>query len=378
MKYLRLVAYTILTASFLGLSACSEDDPGGGGTDGSDFNRQTMLANLGEGVILPAYTTLNITSGDLLTAVNGFANAPTEQSLADARAALKSAWLAWQGVNLYQFGPASDESLRSRLNTFPTDDRTINGNIEAGDYNLASISNLSAVGFPALDYLLHGQGDVEATLAAYTQDENAANRGQYLIDLATDIRGRVRAVVEGWSAEGDNYLETFVQNDGNAVGSSLSELINALNLQYERFTRDSKIGIPAGVRSLGIPIPESTEAFYGGYSLELAVANMQAYKSLFNGTQAATGTNGQGLDDYLVALNATNVDGPLADQINAQLDLAISMLSDLDDPLSNTIQTNNEAVLSTYVELQALVVLLKAEMPSAMGVTINFQDNDGD
>lgn len=367
-----LILFAMGIISLAGLSACNDDEPGGR-TNTNDFDRQVMLEDMANQVILPAYLELNITTLGLESAINDFTAAPSQSTLDLAQASLKDAWLAWQGVNLFQFGPAESNGLRSALNNFPTDDRTIEANIEAGEYNLSSLSNLKAIGLPAIDYLLHGAEDA-AIIDLYTTSETAAKRKAYLHDLAALVSERVSTTYGTWSPEAGNFATSFAENDGSAVGSSLSEMVNAFNLQYERYTRDSKIGIPAGVRSLGVPIPESTEAFYGGYSLELAIANLQAYKELFKGSDR----EGLDLGDYLISLNASNEAGALEEQINAQLDVCITALQNLDDPLSETIRNNNDEVLNSYVELQRLVVLLKAELPSAMGVTITFQDNDGD
>jgi predicted lipoprotein len=46
--------------------------------------------------------------------------------------------------------------------------------------------------------------------------------------------------------------------------------------------------------------------------------------------------------------------------------------------LSQQIEENNEPVLTSFQELQDLVALLKADLTSVLGITITYQDNDGD
>jgi predicted lipoprotein len=139
-------------------------------------------------------------------------------------------------------------------------------------------------------------------------------------------------------------------------------------LHYERFLRDGKIGIPAGVRSAGVPRPTATEAFHGGYSAELMVANLQAFKDLF------TGDNGLGLDDNLIFLESPT----LANDIIAGLDQAISDSQALTDPLSGNIENDNDQVIEVFTSLQQVLVLIKVDMTSILGISITFQDNDGD
>ncbi len=46
------------------------------------------------------------------------------------------------------------------------------------------------------------------------------------------------------------------------------------------------------------------------------------------------------------------------------------------DPLSNSIVNSQAVVNAAYLEIQKLVVLLKTDMPSSLGVLITYEDND--
>jgi len=369
-----LITVTVLLLIIISY-ACSSDD-GVTNTDENEFERAEMLANFGNNIILPSYDRLKSTVGNLNTSINEFTANPNESTLAAAQDDLKEARLAWQSANMFQFGPAESNLLRAILNTFPTDADKIESNVEAGDLNLNTIGNRDAAGFPALGYLLHGVGDNQAeVIAAYSDNLNAENRILYLQQNITLIQTSADATYEEWTSDGGNFIADFLseQNSGVDVGSSLGQLINAFILHYERFIRDGKIGIPAGVRSANVPRPTTTEAFHAGYSSELAVENMNAVSRLFFGN-SLNGEQGIGLDDNLIALEA----GGLADNIGIELNEAIASLQALNDPLAGQIETNNEPVLNAFTEMQDLIVLLKADMASRLGISITFQDNDGD
>ncbi|MDZ7658215.1 imelysin family protein [Fodinibius sp.] len=228
-----------------------------------------------------------------------------------------------------------------------------------------------AAGLPALGYLLHGVGDTnEEILSMYTTDADAENRMNYLLDNISFIKDQVDTATNEWQASGGDYIGMFLseENAGTDVGSSLGMLINSYSKHYERFLRDGKIGIPAGVRSAGTPRPLAVEAYYGEYSVELASANLQQVEKIF------TGADGRGLDDNLEALGA----GDLSDEIQTQFDEAQSALDGLSDPLSQQIEENNDPVLTTFEEMQQVFTTLKADMTSILGITITYQDNDGD
>ena len=340
------------------------------------FKRADMLANMGNNIIVPSYVSFQGAVGALHTAGEVFKNSPDEATLTDLQAALKEARMAWQDVALFQFGPAETFALRGSLNTYPANTDQIEANMASGSYVLGTIENIAAGGFPALAYLLHGTGETtEELLALFTTDANATSRMTYLEDNLTFSQENVDLVVNRWLATDGNYLATFLSEDkgGVDVGSSLGELVNALVLHYERFIRDGKIGIPAGVRSSGVPRPKTTEAFYGGYSSELAVRSVEALERLYKGT-SFSGEDGTGLEENLEFLEAEM----LASDISTTMQGVIGSLMALPDPLSAQIESNSEEVVSVFTEMQQLVVLLKADMTSFLGVTITFQDNDGD
>lgn len=347
------------------------------GSDGeADFDRAGMLENYGNNVIIPSYKAFQETVNNLNASTTAFSEDPTVENLQSLQNDLKQARLAWQDASMFQFGPAEMQLLRTYVNTYPADTEQIQTNIESGDYELGTIDNQDAAGLPALGYLLHGVGETnEEIITQYTIDTNAGNRMQYLLDNVDFIKENIGAVVQEWSSDGGDYLGTFLSEDngGTDVGSSIGMLVNALVLHYERFLRDGKIGIPSGVRSAGVPRPSATEAYYGGYSAELAVANMKTFKRLFLGN-GLDNSEGLGLQENLQALGADN----LSTQIVSTFDESIAELENLSDPLSAQIENSNEQVTATFQKLQEAVALLKADMTSVLGVTITYQDNDGD
>ena len=337
----------------------------------ANFDRAAMLENYGNNIIIPAFEDMQSATDELESAAQNFETERTPEQLETLQEALKSTRLAWQDVSPFQFGPAESVLLRASLNTYPVDTDKISNNVSSGEYTIGAIGNRDAAGLPALGYLLHGVGETnEEILSMYTADADAKNRLNYLLDNITYIKEQVDAATEDWKASGGDYIGMFLSEDnaGTDVGSSLGMLINSYVLHYERFLRDGKIGIPAGIRDANTPRPVTVEAYYGGYSAELAIANLAQVERIF------TGANSRGLDDNLEALNA----GDLSDEIQTQMDKAQSTLKSLNDPLSQQIEQNEEPAVSAFQEMQQVVTLIKADMTSILGITITYQDNDGD
>jgi len=340
------------------------------------FDRGPLLENLGVNIIVPAYDSLARRAARLEEAAIEFTETRNEQTLGKLRDAWLSAYVAFQHCGYFNFGPADNLIFNASVNTYPISRIKIDDNISSGSYDLNAISSNSAKGFAALDYLLYGENpDAENVVELFDSDDEASARRQYLLDVVEDLRARCDAVYERWSPAGDNYLGTFVSLTGNDVGSATGMLLNGAIQYCESDVRDGKIGIPLGVRSLNVPIPANCEALYAQQSILLAVESIKGLQNLYLGKGK---TDGVGFDDYLTALNARHNGDALASVIASQIDLALTKIAAIPEPYSETVEQNPDPAMAAYQELQKLVVLLKADMMSALGILITYQDNDGD
>lgn len=338
----------------LTMFACKEDDK-----DDRVVDQRAFLENTST-IILSSYQVFDLSVELLDISIDSLTSNPSSANLTEARKNLKTAYLNWQRVSFFEFGPEETASLKSSLNVYKTDTAQIELNIVTGNYNLDQISMKSAKGFPALDYLIHGKLNSE-NLNQLAESESTRN---YLKAVSGEIRSKVNQVTTAWAS----YQDDFKNASGTDVGSSTGTLVNQLNLHFEKFFRDNKVGVPLGVRSAGIAKPDFVESAFGQYSTELAIENFRAMKSLY------LGSNGNGLDDYLVNSDAADLDN----RIQSQIQLIEMKLNSLADPLANQIETAPNVVQEAYNEMQKLIVLWKVDMPSRMGVLITYQDNDGD
>lgn len=354
------------------------------GTEGDDttqinFDRPALLQNLGNNLIAIRYQELELEINALDEAVTNFAATPNTNNLAQIGIAFQNTYFQWQYCSLFDFGPAETVGLRSAVNTFPTDIEKINANITSGTYNLEIADNIDARGLPALDYLLFGIAATEAeTVELYTSDALAENRLAYLQAITTDLKINMLTVINEWKATG-SYLATFENAAGTDVGSSLGQLVNQLNQDFE-FLKNVQIGIPLGKKTLGEALPEKVEAFYkNDISVDLAIEHLQAIEDVYFGT-THEGIDSIGLDDYLTELGTQHQSsgGLLATAIADQFTAAKNALSVVPSPLSEAVTTHPAVVETAYNELQKMVVLLKTDLPSALGVLITYNDNDGD
>lgn len=335
------------------------------------FDKQGMLTNLADAVILPAYTSFSISLDSLTNSYNDFKLNNNVQKLQDLKQKFITAYLKYQRCDLFEMGPAETESIRSNFNIFPTDTAQIKSNILAGSYDLSAISNLDAKGFPALEYLFFGSNQTETFVA---QSFSLTNKKQYATDLLTEMRTKLNNVLSAWNG---SYRNAFINSLSTDIGSSIGNLINQLNYNLD-YLKNAKLGIPLGKRSLGIPYPDKCESFYNGnYSVRYAIETFELIERVYSG-KSYSGSNGLGFDDYLEHLKTPSLNGTLNNAINVQFAATRVKLQAIADPLSTQITAASAVVDAAYAELVKLLVLLKTDLPSALGIVITYQDGDGD
>lgn len=349
----------VLVAGML-FTACGEDKPL---TTKVDFDRKAMLTNWADNILLPAFENFDQEAQALDNAIKSHYQKSDAQTLESLRTQFIATYTAFQQIAPFETGPSEDVSLRASLNTFPTDTDKIASNIINEVTAIDAASNLTARGFPALDYLL------------FSNSVNIAdtNTQAYISILVKDISSLASIVNTGWK----NHRSDFINASGTDLGSSLGQMVNAINKDYETI-KNAKIGFPAGKRTLGKTYPYTCEAYFSGASIDLTIANIQAIENFFQGTSYDGNSKGLSLEDYIIALGTTTDEGNLDEVINDHFDLAISALQAINSPLSEAVDTETDAVDAAYLAIQQNVRYLKVDMPSAMGVLITYQDNDGD
>lgn len=357
--------YYLLIAVFLalGLFACKNKKKP---IDEDQFDKHAMLRNISENVIIKRYVELEEALTLLALKLDAFDASPTTSSLKAAQQATLSAYLAWQYCSVFEFGPAAEENLRLSMNTFPCDTNQIESNISTETYDLALAVNADAKGFPALDYLLFGNAENQ-TISSFSAA--GKSRYTYASKVLTELQEKTAEVIYGWNEE--NYSVEFSNNTASNVGSPIGSLINQINFEFE-LLKNARIGIPMGKKTLGETQVLKLEAYYADRSKSMALANLQGIQEAFSGG------SGQGFDDYLDALGAKRGNENLSTSILNRFSEVRMALESTDESYRDIIENNVSALEASYSAIEQLVVLLKTDLPSQLGVQITYQDNDGD
>lgn len=339
------------------------------------FDKTGMLTNYADNVLIPNFQSAKNALDSFALAYNDFTQSKSEADLIIARQKFIAAYARFQYISAFELGPSETELVRLVFNTYPCDSVQIKNNISAGTYDFTIPANIAAHGYPAIDYLLFGKNISNASLIAlFDTDANATNRKAYITNCVTEMQTKLNNIIASWSS---GYKSTFINSTGSDIGSSLGLLVNQLNYEVD-FLKNFKIGTPLGKKTLGTPLPDKCEAYYANqYSVILAKECLNNIENMYLG-RSRSGADGLGLDDYLDALKAEHISGSLNNAIKTQFGIAKTKLALVNEPLSDAVINNAAVVDAAYLEIQKLLVLLKTDMPSVMGIIITYQDGDGD
>jgi uncharacterized protein len=351
-------AFVSIAAAALLFTQCkdkNEDEP-------EDFRKEEIMTNLADNYIIPGYDDLQMSIGNLSASWNIFVASPNQANLDQVRTDWQAANVSFHKVKVFEVGPAMTVGFAAALGTFPADTAQIEANVTSGTYDLATASNIDAIGFESLDFLLYGND-------ALNKLTNSAARRAYVSDVIAKMVSETAQVVNGWNS---GYRATFIAGTGTASTSPFSLLVNAFCKDFE-LAKSAKLGIPIGTASLGIQQPLYLEARRSGFGKTLLETNIQALHRVFLG-QSPAGVNGQGYDDYLVALEKSSLSSTI-DTRFTHMDAQPALWNgSIEDMMAGSPST----LMELYTYMQGSVVYMKTDMASAFGVLITYQDNDGD
>jgi predicted lipoprotein len=340
---------------------------------GPGFDRGAMLGQIVDTVILPGNAALTAAAGGLDAAARAFVASPSQETLADLRTEWYATELAWKRVEMHQFPGMI--LIHNAIETRPARVPFIEGLVDSASDSTATapldaarIESLGSTskGLGAIEYLIFDAPQHEAPILDAFQEPA---RGELLIALTGNLASKTAELERFWTPEGQNYAQTFRENDseGTDIQGSISLLANRLIEAYE-MVMQRKLGIPMGRTTDGGPDPEAVESPLTGRSLELIVANLESILRTFDA----------GFDDYVDYVQDVPPEESLAASIHEQFARVFEALDRIGTPLEVAVVEDPAAVAAAYEEMRPLLVLLKTDMAAQLGITVTFSDADGD
>lgn len=374
---MKAILYLLVGLMVVVWSCSKSEEPGAFDT----FDRQSMLTNVGNNVIIPSFDAFYQKSTALETAITNFtADVKNEQKLMAAQQAWRDMAKAWKQASVFKQGPIEDKFLLSNidfstkgvyLNTTLLEKAITDGTTIDDAYIESKGSTVKGV--HAIEYLLFDKAQLNANVIGGYTGINGANRTAYLKALATNLKNQAQLILDGWNG---GYVMTFINADGRDINSSLGTLSNKLiDLIYT--IRDERIGAPKGNRNNGVPQPILVESALSNSSITLAINELKGLENAFLGRTPA-GIDGIGLDDLLDNLGAKSGNDLLSAKIKNQFATVYTKLNAIPAPLQTAVINNKTEVQAAYDEIKKLQVLMEVDMINNLGVLLTFSDNDGD
>lgn len=337
-------------------------------------------------VIRPGYAALIEATGALQSKVEALCNAPSAGALDAAKTAFAAAVEACSKVEIFRFGPIADNQRYERLFYWPDPKgigrRQLQDALSKQDEALTEPDELAGKsvalqGFPALEYLLYGDGAETLSEAAAVVDGEEPLPGvntpgtfrcNFASSVATDIDRIARSVSEGWR-EGSAYEKSFL---GPAPDDPRYHSPKEVTLDlFKSFTagielvRDQKLGKPLGA-SPGEAKPKLAAFWRSGLTFANAAGNLEGVRTLF----------AQGGFAQVVANESPGVEN----SVLFDLAHAIEVLNSIHEPMADVV--NDEDLRA---KIEALRVALRSARDTAAdmisrsaGLAFGFNATDGD
>jgi predicted lipoprotein len=348
----------------LAVSSCKDKEDTSIGTD---FDKTAFLTNAADNIIVPAYATALSAARELKTATDLFTSDASQTNLSNLKNKWKAAFIAWQGASPFNFGPAEDGSYKTiteDLATFPTNTTKTDAYISNGDYSFDNFDR-DTRGYAAIDYLINSGTDAEIITSF------DSNKKAYLAAISDDIVDRIDNVHGLWIA---SYRDTFVSNTTTSAGGSISLYYNQFLISYEG-NKSYKLAFPAGLAAGQSGVQTNLlEAYHGAISLDLIKAQFTATENIWYG-KSTSGTDGSGFDDYLDAVEGTD----LKAQTITSIDNVWSKINAIPEgSMVTTLNDDPSPIITTVEEMQKHTRYFKSDLSTKIGIAITFSDGDGD
>jgi predicted lipoprotein len=328
------------------------------------YDRNAMLTAVADEVVVPTHEAFVQRSAALAQEAKALCAAPDAAKLERTRGAWWDARAELERGEAFGIGPWRTLGLAALLDRWPTDAAQIEA-LVAGDAALdaqgLAVVGANKRGFPALEYLLWGETELEA----------GGRRCELVVVLAEDISRLAGEQLAGWEGEGGFAVQ--LGSAGRVEGmykdpqEALAELVNAVISELEMVV-STQLGKPLGADAGGVAQPTLAECWRSDRSLAVVRANLEGARALYEGAPGSIG-----IGDMVQQRNAAT-DKRMREAFAAVFVALDAVPGELDEALT----ASPTEVAAVQEAVRVVLRLWKTEVVSALSVTLTFNDNDGD
>jgi predicted lipoprotein len=341
-------------------------------SEGAGDTRRDLLERWSAGLIVPLYAQFDERSQALATSIDALCSAPSDEALAAARSAWTDAREPFKRAEVFAFGPYSRPEFRigPKIDSWPARPEDVEEWLAGSDpVDPATLATLGVwhKGLPVLEYFLYSP---DASSLAQLAD---ARRCEYLRSAAAELVSRAREIHMAWAPEGGNFADQLsgagrTSKAWRTLRDAFSEVVNRMGFTIENVRRD-KLGRPLGEMT-GMPDPKVAESRFSGRSIPDILDNLAGIEVLFFGEPAS---NLPGVNSY-TAERGQNFD----ERFQTALTAARAALEAIDLPLTEAVTAEPDRVRDASGRLGELQTLIQVDLIGALGLSLSFNDNDGD
>jgi len=375
MKRIHIAAAATFIFGILIVVGCrKEKEPN---TTPASFDKTAMLKSEADNVALPAFSRFVSRTEELYKALGALKISVTVPGIEHAQQQWIAAASAWKQCELWTPGPIRQQSLQTKVHTWPVNDVFVMQFIfgsELIDESYVAGKGSSSKGLAAIEYLLFPEAGVVAGQDSLTTSPFAVRRLDYMIAAAQNLKTLAAQMSGIWRQSGGNYYGSYVGATAAGITGSLDVTVNEIVAMLETML-NGKLAKPMGKTSGTTADNKLSEAWRSRSSVALLQANLVAVRCAYQGGADSSGT---GIDDYLNFLGAKYDNQKLTDKIMLQFAAVEESLAKISPDLGSAMSTQMSEVETCYQELKQLLVLFKTDVASQLSVTLTLNDNDGD
>ena len=347
-------------------------------TSTEDDIRRKFLEAVTTKQIIPIYAEHITQVTTLKESVDVFCNEPTQAHLTASRNAWQIARGTWKKSEPFSFGPYREYPGRfgPKIDFWPVRPGDIELTIgeetwlETGDL---SQSRGTSRGYASIEYLLYGPA-VEGEDETLTHFSDNPKNCDFLQAASQDLLANSSGLHAAWVDPENGYQSDLIDSGlGSTAFRSLnkgfSEVINRLGFTVENI-REIKLAKAAGITTT---IADMTllESYYSPRTIQDMLDNLSGVEAVYLGNYI--GGEGLGVDDLIEdETNATNT------AMLAGLQTVKQTLESLESPMRTAITTETEKLQTLYEQLTALQRVIQIDLTQNLGVTLTFNETDGD
>lgn len=324
------------------------------------FDKRELRRNLIEKVEQPFTINLVKNCKDLQSKINDFAINETEENLTILQNTWKKVANEYAKNEVLNIGDIKKSLIHNAFYSWEVNDDFVEKYIKSSEeISVTKINEIqaNARGFAAIEYLIFDNSK-DKTLLFFKEPR----RVQFLKVLGENLVNKAEKLAKKWK----EYRPIFINNDKKGIEGGVNIIVNQMNGLLED-VKKYKIGEPAAIEKGGDPNALLLQAEKSSHSLELIKYNIQGIKAVYFGDT-------MGLDDYVLFIAKND---KLNKKIQSQFKLIETNIANLTS-LKEDIYSNRGKVEALYTSIKGLIRLIKADVVSALSLTITFTDNDGD